>query len=168
MKKLLTSLLAIAMLLSCMALFSACAVSKPELDFDDAEDALEDAGYDVYCEEEEWDGCKVEALYAEDENDENYLEIFKFEKASTAKLWYKSMKMDIEGEILEYEQEIEWIKHQLEKYEDEMKSDEIDALKDELKELEKDLEEFKEENVIGRSGKYVWYGTADAIKDSKG
>ena len=47
-------------------------------------------------------------------------------------------------------------------------SDEIKALEDEIKDLEKELEEIKEDYVFGRSGKYVWYGDAKAIEDSKG
>ena len=29
------------------------------------------------------------------------------------------------------------------------------------------LEELEDEACFGRSGKYVWYGTKDAVKDSK-
>ena len=74
--------------------------------------------------------------------------------------------MDYKIDSLELE--IKSVKHILAKYEKDLKSDEIKGYEDDLKDLEKELEEYKEEYVIGRSGKYVWYGTVDAIKDSKG
>ena len=53
------------------------------------------------------------------------------------------------------------------KYEDELKSDEIDEIEDEIKELEEELEDYEEKYVYGIKGKIVWYGTADAVEDSK-
>jgi hypothetical protein len=37
-----------------------------------------------------------------------------------------------------------------------------------IEECKEEIDDIKKEYVIGKSGKTVWYGTADAIKDSKG
>ena len=164
MKRLLTILLAVAMLVSSVFVLSSCG-KKPRLDLEKAEKALEDNDYYVsYSDDIDEPGIE-ESLYAY--KDEHTLVIVKFEKSSTAKLYYQQVKMQMEQEIESLEMEIKLTKHMLSKYDDDMDSDEIDDLEDELKDLEKELEEIKEDYVIGKSGKYVWYGDAKAIEDSK-
>ena len=84
-----------------------------------------------------------------------------------AKLDYENRKAQLEYYKESLEREIKKIKHILDKLDDELKSSEIDDYEDDLKDLEKQLKEYKE-YVVGISGKTVWYGTKDAIKDSKG
>lgn len=170
MKKLLTGLLAIAMLLSCICIFSACSVPKPELDLEKAAEALEDEGYNVYYEDEE-DGSldfAMEERVVAHQDGGDYLIIIKFKSAASAKLYYKQVK-----EWDEFEQEaeksyLEVMEHSLKTYEDNLSSDEIDELEDEIKDCKKSLKKNEEDYVVGRSGVYVWYGTKDAIEDSKG
>ena len=172
MKKLLTGLLAIAMLLSCICILSACSVPKPELDLKDAAEALEDEDYHVYYYDDEdmsgFNYAMEETLYAYDDDHDNYIRIMKFKSAASAKLYYKQVK-----EWNEFEQEaeksyLEVMEHSLKTYEDNLSSDEIDELEDKIKDCKKTLKENEEDYVVGRSGVYVWYGTKDAIKDSKG
>ena len=58
-------------------------------------------------------------------------------------------------------------KHTLNKYDSQLSSEEMDDLKEEIRELEEELEEYEEDYKCGRSGKIVWYGTEDAIEDTK-
>ncbi len=169
MKKLLTGLLALVMLVSSVFVLSSCA-AKPELDLEDAKKNLEDEEWIVRFEDDKdlLGAGYEETLTAYDKDYEEYISIIKFEKAATAKLYYKQLKWEYDQSIESLEKEIEWAEHLLSKYEDDMKNDEIDELEDEIKELEKELEEYKEEYVIGRSGKYVWVGTEKAIEASKG
>ena len=182
MKRKLAVLLALAMLIGCVALFASCG-AKPELDLEKAKDALEDEDYTVYYSDDEDDlPVYAEGVLSASDDDDNYVYIMRFADAKTAKLYYNTLKIDRDNEIAEIKAEIKSLKAEikaseqvLKKYEDDMKSDEIEdledeieELEDEIKDLEKELEDMKEDYVIGRSGKVVWYGTADAIKDSKG
>lgn len=168
MKKLLAALLVLTMLVCTLALTSCGA--KPELDLDDAKDALEDAKYTVMVEDDkdnlDMPGL-VEMLSARDEDGENYLYIYVFDNTKTAKLFYEQMKLQYDAEVEITELEIKYYEHVLDKYEDDLESDEIDEYKDEIKELKKDLEETKDEHCYGRSGKTVWVGTKKAVEASK-
>ena len=164
MKKFLAGLLALLMLVSSVFVLSSCA-KKPQLNLEKAKDALEDNDYRVSYSDDVEDPAYEERLYAS--KDDHYIVIVKFEKSSTAKLYYQQSKMELDQQIEALEMEIKLAKHLLKTYEDDMKSDEIKELEDEIKDLEKELEEYQEEYVIGRSGKYVWYGDAKAIEDSK-
>ena len=164
MKKLLAVLLVAAMLVSSVFVLSSCG-KKPRLDLEKAKDALEDNDYYVSYSEKLDDAGLEERLSAY--KDDHSLYIVKCEKASTAKLYYQMLKLEMDAKIESIEMEIKFTKHMLSKYEGDMTSSEIDELEDELKELEKELEEYKEDYVIGKSGKYVWYGDAKAIEDSK-
>ena len=164
MKKFLTLMLAVLMLVGSVVVLSSCG-AKPKLNLEKAEEALKDNDYMVSYSDDVDEAGVEESLYAYKEG--NSLVIIKFAKSSTAKLYYQQMKMEQEYEIKSLEFEIKAAKHMLDKYEKELDSDEIDELEDEIKELEKELEEYEEDSVIGRSGKYVWYGTAKAVKDSK-
>ena len=165
MKKFLTLMLAVLMLVSSVVVLSSCG-AKPKLNLEKAEEALKDNDYMVSYSDDIDEAGIEETLSAYKKDDS--LVIVKFAKSSTAKLYYQQMKMELDYEIESIELKIKTTKHMLDKYEKDLDSDEIDELEDELKELEKELEETKEDYVIGRSGKYVWYGTEDAIKDSKG
>ena len=70
-------------------------------------------------------------------------------------------------DILEEETELDYYKHILKKYKKDLSSDEIDDLEEEIKDFEDHLEEEKKEYVSGQKGKFVWYGTKNAIKATK-
>ena len=164
MKKFLTLMLAVLMLVGSVVVLSSCG-AKPKLNLEKAEEALKDNDYMVSYSDDVDEAGMEEALYAY--KDDNSLVIIKYAKSSTAKLYYQQMKMELDNEIAALELDIKMAKHMLDKYEKDLDSDEIDELEDEIKELEKELEEYEEDYVVGRSGKYVWYGTAKAVKDSK-
>lgn len=164
MKKFLTLMLAVLMLVGSVVVLSSCG-AKPKLNLEKAEEALKDNDYMVSYSDDVDEAGMEEALYAY--KGDNSLVIIKYAKSSTAKLYYQKMKMELDNEIEALELEIKMAKHMLDKYEKDLDSDEIDELEDEIKELEKELEEYEEDYVVGRSGKYVWYGTAKAVKDSK-
>ena len=143
--------------------------SKPNIDDLEAAKAnLEDADYSAtYTDDEDYLGVgEVERLTASDDDD-NILYVVVYASNKLANLTYEELKANLEAEKESTKREIERIKHILKKFDDELKSAEIDKYEDELKDLEEELEEYKN-FVIGKSGKTVWYGTKDAIKDSKG
>lgn len=153
-------------LLAPAMVFTGCA-SKPELDLRDAQDNLEDNDYLVTLRdsEEDLDLNEEQILYAYHKDDS--ITIIEYKDTKSARLAYEAIKLEYETEIEVIELEIKSLEHLLSKYEKELNSDEIDNLEDEIKELNKELEDAKEEYVFGRSGKFVWMGTADAVKDSK-
>ena len=166
MKKLLALLLVIVSIFS----LASCSLlaAKPELDLEDAKDNLEDAKYTVYLEDDVDEPGIKEYLRAYDEDGENYIYIVVFEDTKLANLMYKQQQLELKSEKENLKIEIQAQEHRLDKYDDDLDSDEIDEIEDDIKDMEKELEELKKEYVIGKSGKTVWYGTKDAIEDSKG
>ena len=167
MKRTLAVLLTLAMLIGSVALFASCG-AKPQLDLEKAEEALEDRGYDVNYNDDAGDDDPTmeESLYAYD-GDGEWLTIVRFADTTTAKLRYQELKLEYDYEIDEIELEIKMLKNQLKKYKKELDSDEIDDIEDEIKELEDELKDLKKENVFGRSGKVVWYGTTSMVEATK-
>lgn len=161
MKKILAALLAFAMLIGCVLTFASCG-AKPRLDLEKAEEALEDEDYNVSYDDDVDSMGEKERLYAY--NDEDYIEIRVFDSAKTAKLAYEALKLELDYEIEGIELQIKTYKHMLSKYEDDIDEDDFE---EKLEELEESLKELKKEYCVGRSGKTVWRGTANAIKDSK-
>ncbi len=169
MKKFLTVLLAAVMLLGCAVVFVSCEKQgpKPNLDLDEVADVLDDEGYEVeYSDDEDELGVgMVEVLTAYD--GDNYIHIVKYASTATAKLAHEQAMFEFDTEIEEIKLKIKLYEHYIKKYEDDLDNDEIDYYEDEIKDLEDELEDMNDEVCFGRSGKYVWYGTEDAIKDSK-
>lgn len=170
--KLCTGLLAIV----CLFSVSACA---PKLNIDKAEKNLKDAGYTVLVADSDAELKTVvsylglptnasisieEALIAKE--DENYLYMMKVEKSSLAKVYYNMVKDSFDAEIEEQKNEIKLYEKFLKLYKGELSSTEINYIEDAIKEMKKDLEESKEIQ-IGRSGKWLWVGNKQGIKDSK-
>lgn len=168
MKKLLISLLMVLMFCTLAVFGVACSSNlgpKPELDIDEAQEALEDEDYSVYVSKKNLDPEFEATLSAYNDDDRIY--IVWFNDKETAKIYFEQIKLEYESEIAGMENQIKMIEHKLDKYEDDLDSDEIDDLEDELKELKKELKEMKEDSAFGIDGKVVWYGTADAVKDTK-
>lgn len=156
MKKILSLLLVLVTMLAVCTSLVACGGPKPNLDFDSAKQNLAENGYRAHVEDgEEYGGYLGEAieqrLFAYDEDD-NYIYIYEFKDSKAAKLYYEYIK---EGSDAEYE----FYKRYLKKYGDDLTREEREELEDYIKELE--------DWVVGRSGKYVWYGTKDAVNATK-
>ena len=167
MKKLLALLLSVAIIVMCVLAFASCS-AKPELNLDDAKDNLEDEDYSVFYEDDE-DNLEVnikERLSASNEDDS--LTIIVYADLKSAKLAEKSFNLSSEAQLKNLKLQLETLEHELNAYEDELDSDEIDEYEDEIKEIKKEIEDFGTDRIFGRSGKTVWYGTENAIKDSKG
>ena len=179
MKNLILRLIALAVLACCILSFASCGGSvKPELNMKDAEDALEDEGYTVetgdgddYIENNSYSpyyGYALDEYLEAHDDDYNYLYIYVFESASMAKLYYKGIAESQEMYIANIQTELDYYNKLLKKYEDDMDRDHIKELEDEIESLEEDLEERVDEYVFGIKGKTVWYGTLDAVEDSRG
>ena len=165
MKTTLKKLLVIVLALTCIMGLVACAPA-PKKDLEKAKDALEDEKYSVSYSDEDDSGDGIEErLYATDGKD-NYLYILKFEKTSTAKLYYKSLVNENDNELALNKAYLKYYEHILKNFEDDMDDKQVDSYEDNIEEYEEEIEDAKE-LVIGRSGKIVWIGTKQAIKDSK-
>jgi len=170
MRKIKVLLLAVALLLVCTMALSACSLfaPKPNKDLEEAAENLEDEKYTVTYtdDEDDLDVNVEERLYATDGKD-NYLSVTIYKDSKSASLAYKEMKLQYDAELESVELQIKNCENMIKKYDDDLDSDEIDEYEDEIKELEKELKEAKD-FVFGKSGKMVYAGTKDAIKDSKG
>jgi hypothetical protein len=164
MKKLLSLILAGALLVGAMFALTSCFGPKPELDLEKAEEALKDADYTVYFDDDMDEGPYVAQLEARDE-DGNSLEIYEFESLKFAKLYEKQLKLEAEYELESKKLQIKAMKLTLKEYGDDLDDDAIEEMEEYIDELEKELEES--EFVVGRKGKVVWAGTKEAIKASK-
>ena len=160
MKKIISMLLVLATMLTvCMSLV---ACGGPKLDFKKAAKNLEKNDYSVeildgdeYFHEREGALAIEEVLFAQSEDGDNNLVILKFDSRKSAKMMQKLLEEMYGTKGSNYK----FTKYYLRKY-----GDDLD--KDDRKALEKDLELMKE-CVVGRSGKYVWFGTENAIEDTK-
>ena len=191
MNKFFKSLICLALIISTLFALAACG-KKPTLDFDKAEDNLEDEDYEIFRFEGDDDellglamilgdfslipGVK-EALIATE--DDNGIIIIEFEDSKSASLYYDSLKLNHDMEKYELEQEIKaaelelkTLKHVLKQYEDDIDEDDvedaIEDLEDEIEDLKEDLKDYDKETLFGKSGKKVWAGTADAIDAANG
>lgn len=172
MKKIIVTLLAAAMLLSCVFVLASCGGNqgtKPELDLEKAAENLEDADYSVtYSDDEDELAVNVAEKLVAYDDDENAIYITVYKDSKSASIAFDALKLEIENEKAYTENKIKEIKNLLSKYEDDFEDDdEIEELEDKLKDLEKELEEFEEKYCYGKSGKTVWYGTNKAAKASK-
>ena len=159
MKKILSLLLVIASVFAISTSLVACNGPKPKLNFDKAEDNLKDNDYFVEVIDDEDDiidaygayGYMIEKiLVAYSEDREDRITIIKFKTSKAAKLVWESDGTS--GEKM--------YKYLLRKFGDDMEKDEVKALEERI--------EGYEDNAQGRSGKYVWYGTKDAVEATKG
>ncbi len=172
MKKILTCLLSGLLAVLCLFTCIGCK-AKPALSINEADVALSDKGYEVEIEyggnfdDIDVDGIVKKQLYAK--KGEDRIEIYEFEKFSTAKVAY-NMAVDMyKQRIATWETYIEFYEHILENYNDEMTSEEIDDMQDELKEIRKYLKEAEKRlKAIGRSGRFVWIASdVDVVEDAR-
>lgn len=173
MKKFLALILASVMILGSMLAFTSCKEKAPALNYDDAKEALEDAGYSFYEDEEESEDpvyeAKLQAFRHEDEESDR-LEIYWFENEAVAKLYYKGIKMEKEQQIEQIEFEIKFLKKCKKEHKNDYRSTEMEELDDEIKELKNELKIIKNDKEVsfGIDGNVVWKGTNTAIEDSRG
>lgn len=156
MKKILSMLLVLVTMLTVCTSLVACGGPKPTLNLDKAKRNLKDNDYEVeIMDGDDWedveDGALAieEVLYAEEEDGDNYIYIIKFKTTKDAKLYYKAEE---DGSAW-----VKFLKYVLKKYGDDLDREDRD-------EIEEEIEDW----TWGCSGKYVWYGTKDAVKDTKG
>jgi hypothetical protein len=157
---------AVVALIVCLNTFT-CHGVIPELDFGNAEKALEDTGYSVVKNyRNKLDiGIKKE-LYAKSNDYDDEITIIVFEDLEYAKKRYELIKHSYETQIKSTKLRISIIEYQLDNYYNELSSYKIDDLEDELEKLRETLEKYEEDYVYGRSGNIVWYGTTQAAEDS--
>ena len=169
MKKVLKIFVAtlIAVLTACS--FVAC--TTPETDIALAKSRLENKGYYVMYEtESEIDEVgQVETLYATKDvgDDTEYIRMIRFDTYKMAKLYYKQLEKAIEWAIEEYELELDIAEFTLDEYEDKLTQEEKEGLREEIAELKANIEQAEDQkDLMGRSGKVIWYGTETAIEDT--
>ena len=168
MKKILAALLALMMVVACVATLASCGEAVPA-DYEDAKKALEDAEYEVMASDDEDEmqaGIKaVIRAYKESEDEDEdgeYIYVYYFENDDMAKLFYKQYKQNLEQTIADAELEIEYYELILEKYADDLEDEEKEEYEEELEDAKEELEKVKENYVVGRKGTTVWYGTKAA------
>lgn len=170
MKKVFVQLLTLVLVICC-ALTSVACTPKPSFEFKQVKKVMEELDYSVEIEQGddfygEYGVIEMLIAYEDDGNDE--LTIVKFSNKKIAKVYYNLMKFEAEKNIEEVKLMIKSGETILKEMRDELSSEEIDDLEDEKKDYKKELKDIEEEGrVYGISGYYVWYGTENAIKDSK-
>lgn len=172
MKKILSAVLVAVLLVGCVFALASCGKvqgEKPELDLKAAAKALEKEDYTVTHtkDKDALDPWIEERLSAYDKDYENSLTIIVFKDSKTAKFYYEERLAYLNYQKDALKTEIEYSEYLLKEYESKLDSDEIDDLEDEIKDMKEELEELKEDYCYGIDGCTVWYGTADAVKDSK-
>ena len=164
MKKILAALLALMMVVACVATLASCGKAVPA-DYEDAKEALEDADYQVMgTDEEDYLSTGMKAQISardvtEDKDDrEAFIYIYYFENEDMAKFQEKFYKMNLEQNIEEAKLTIEYYEMMLEKYADDLEDEEKEEIEEELEEMQEELEAYKNDYVVGRKGTTVWYG----------
>lgn len=161
--------------------------TQPDLNLDRAADNLEVRNYTVsYIDDEDELAVGVEErLYAKTEpqinadnfeNEEEYLnyletyipewiEIVVFENTKTAKLYYKSLKLERDCELKALKLKLKEYRHILDEYSKDLDDDEEEYYNNYISDLNKQIGKW-ENYVIGRKGNTVWCGTKQAMQDS--
>lgn len=170
---LLSALLTILCLLTCVGCSFELSLNTPRLNIHDADVALRDKGYDVeieYGKVKKWDAesfAVKKVLYAE--KGELSIEIYEFEKKSTAKVVYDYYKAECETELTYAQAVLDYDEHLLENYRYLYTSELIADLEEEIVQAKEYIRETKEElKTFGRNGVFVWFASdVDVIKDAK-
>ena len=169
MKKLTGKILAGALALGCMCTAASCGFFGWSMD--DVKESLKDNNYVVSIEKDiglgDFEGY-VAYLYAEEENDgEEWFELYEFQSARTAKLYYNMNKTWRENKIEDLEAEIALYEYVVDQYDNDMTDVSVTCVEEYIKELQEDIEDYQEDlENMGRKGVYVWYGTSDGISDA--
>ncbi len=166
MKNTVKKILALALVICSVFALASCSLfqPKPKQDLEKAAKNLEKAGYDVDYETYDSDNAIiVEYIEASDE-DGNKITIIKYATRKAAKLAYENEKIRRDYKIDTLENEIDSLKYQMKKF---AEDDEKEMYEKYIEELKEELQALKKEEVLGKSGKIVWYGSKDAVKATK-
>jgi protein subunit release factor A len=172
MKKMFTKLLAGVMTVGCVCAMASCGAN---IDFDKAEDNLEDNDYLVeVVKDPEFmgiEGLVEKSLMAVSEDDvKDYIVIYEAVNAKTAKLYYNVQKNEIKAEIAALEDQIKLYEHILEEYSSELESEMEDGMEDEIEEMQDEIEDLEEQlKCMGVKGKTFWVASSeDVLEDAQG
>lgn len=169
MKKIISSFVAFIMIIGLVLSVSSC-VAIPKLDLKQAERALKEENYYVsYIDDaEDLDAGELERFSASSRDEKDYLYVTRYETIKLAKLNYEVIKLERQSNIDSIKKEIKVIEYTLKKFDKELSRTEYNDLSDDLENLYDALDTLQKDLSIGINGKYVWIGTKNAIKDSKG
>ena len=170
MKKILKSIVAVLVVVSSLLMLVSC--GSPKKDFYKAEDNLNKNGYSVTVirsDDENDDGIETKLTASKPSSDKtSRIVMIEFESNKLAKLYYQSLRMQIQNQINENKLAIKAMKHMINKFADDLESGEINEYKSTIEELKQENKELREQlRCIGRSGKIVWQGDSEAILATK-
>lgn len=168
MKKILAILLIAVMMFSMTSCFGK--PGKPELDLTYAKKNLKALDYIVGIEDDDdfLEPGVIEELEADSEDGSESLYIVTYKNTKYAKIMYKMLKQENEATIKSLKLEIKQLKYVLRKYAKTLDSYTVETLNEELEDLRRELDERQDNYVFGRKGRFVWYGTPEAVRNSKG
>ena len=107
------------------------------------------------------------ASFTASNDDDEYLYMAEYESSALASVQYDKVKLQYETEEKETQLEIDELEAFYDLYKDQMSDEEKQAHKDDIAELKKSIDDLNDNFTFGRSGCIIWYGTAQALKDSK-
>ena len=186
MKKILSVLLALSLLVGVVLLSSCEAFGKKDkeksnalkdtygladADFKEIVNKLESLGYYVDYRNGDAETGVVEMLDAWHNNDDlqvssgwGRVSIARLEKEKTAELYYNTLKAEYDGEIAMLEAEIELYEHLLNDFADQLSEEETVAYREERNDLKEELMRLKDEIDLGYYGTLVWYGNRSVLE----
>ena len=186
MKKFLSVLLALSLLVGVVLLSSCEAFGKKDkdksnalkdtygladADFKEIVNKLENLGYYVDYRNGDTETGVVEMLDAWHNNGGlqvssgwGRVSIARLEKEKTAELYYNTLKAEYDGEIATLEAEIELYEHLLNDFADQLSEEETVAYREERNDLKAELMRLKDEIDLGYYGTLVWYGNRSVLE----
>lgn len=186
MKKFLSVLLALSLLVGVVLLSSCEAFGKKDkdksnalkdtygladADFKEIVDKLEKMGYSVDYRNGDTETGVVEMLDAWQNNGGlqvssgwGRVSIARLEKEKTAELYYNTLKAEYDGKIATLEAEIELYEHLLNDFADQLSEKETVAYREERNALKEELMLLKDEIDLGYYGTLVWYGNRSVLE----
>ena len=167
MKKNLLKVFFVACLMVLTLTLASCGAT-PKFDLEKAAENLERRDYWVNYEEDydDEDEPQIKEYLSAHDGDQS-ITIIKFNDLRSAKLYYKIMKIEYEAELKELKLGLKAYRWAKIRYAGKLDSDQKEDLQEEIDELKDELEEGKKEITFGRIGNIVWYGSEEAIKDTK-
>ncbi len=167
MKKNLLKVFFVACLMVLTLTLASCGAT-PKFDLEKAAENLERRDYWVSYEEDYDDETAPQIKeYLSAHDGDQSITIIKFNDLRSAKLYYKIMKIEYETELKELKLELKAYRWEKIRYAGKLDSDDMDDLEEEIEELKDEIEDLKKEASYGRIGNIVWFGTKEAVEDTK-
>ena len=160
-------LLVLALVLAMVMGLVACG-SSPLLELSEAVDNLKAEDYYVQYHTRKSDLEPGMAEMLEAESDEEEITIIIFRDSSTAKAYFEIKEKEREVQITLLESELEYLEQKLEYFEADMDAEELEDIDEQIEEIKQSLLDYEEKYVLDRSGEAVWFGTKNAVEDTKG